>query len=199
MRILLLDNYDSFTYNLYDYLSQCRAEVAVVRNDAWTPGGMKQLQPAGIVLSPGPKRPEQAGATMEIIERYHASLPILGVCLGHQALGEFFGMELYQLDEPRHGKTSPVRLCGSGIFSELPETVDCMRYHSLALRNAPESVELTARSTDDDCIMAIRHREFNCNGLQFHPESIGSPFGKRILQHWLERCVANSDSLSESK
>jgi anthranilate synthase component II len=183
---LLIDNYDSFTYNLWHYLSELGAEITVVRNDALTVAQALALKPQGLILSPGPGTPAQSGITVPIVEAA-GSLPILGVCLGHQAIGEAFGGKVVRAPEPMHGKLSPVHHWNGGLFQGLPEPVSVTRYHSLIVERAgaPDELEITAE-TDDGLIMGVSHRDLPLHGVQFHPESILSEHGSRILQNFLD-------------
>lgn len=184
-RILLIDNYDSFTYNLYQYLCELGAEVDVVRNDEIDVDEVEARAPDGIVISPGPSRPENAGVSMAVIERCGPSTPILGVCLGHQSIGLVYGGEVITV-EPVHGKRSAVDHRGQGVFSDLATPLQVGRYHSLAVARAtlPEVLEVTATSPDG-LVMGLRHREYPVEGIQFHPESILTAEGKAMLANWL--------------
>lgn len=186
MHILLLDNYDSFTYNLYDYLLQCGATVTVKRNDAISIQGIKNLAPEGIVISPGPKRPEDAGISMDLIHHFHATLPILGVCLGYQALGAYFGASVVRSPLPQHGKTSNIEHNGSGLFKNIASPTEVMRYHSLNIAEIPAILEITASTTITNEPMALQHKTLPLCGVQFHPESILTPCGKQLLANWLD-------------
>ncbi len=185
LRILLLDNYDSFTYNLYQYLCELGAEVEVVRNDEITVDEIATRRLDGIVVSPGPSRPENAGVSLDVIRRFGPDIPILGVCLGHQAIGLVYGGEVVTV-EPVHGKTSAVDHRGRGVFEGLPTPIEAGRYHSLAVAPAsiPESLEVTATSPDG-IVMGLRHRDFPVEGIQFHPESILTIDGMAMLGTWL--------------
>jgi anthranilate synthase component 2 len=185
LRILLVDNYDSFTYNLYQYLSELGATVEVARNDEITPDEIATREPDGIVISPGPSRPENAGISMEVIRRFGPHVPILGVCLGHQSIGLVYGGEVVTVD-PVHGKRSAVDHRGEGVFKGLPSPIQAGRYHSLAVApgSIPEALEITATSPDG-IIMGLRHREFPVEGIQFHPESILTEVGMTMLSTWL--------------
>lgn len=185
MKILLLDNYDSFTYNLYDYLLQTGAECQVVRNDAYAVPEFEHLDFQAIVLSPGPKRPADAGHMMALIEQWNARVPMLGICLGHQALGEFFGARLVKSAVPVHGKTSVIRHPGDPMFAGIPAGFEVMRYHSLLLESLEGTPLQTTASTDAGEIMAFRHRSLPLWGVQFHPESILTEFGLRFLKNWV--------------
>lgn len=184
-RILLLDNYDSFTYNLYQFLCIAGAEVTVERNDETTVDAVAAADWDGIVISPGPSRPENAGISVELIRRVGPSVPILGVCLGHQAIGIAYGGEVVRV-APVHGKRSPVEHAGAGVFAGLPSPLDAGRYHSLAIERSslPDTLALTAWSPDG-LIMGVRHREHPVEGIQFHPESILTPDGPAMIGTWL--------------
>lgn len=185
--ILLLDNYDSFTYNLYQYLCELGEEVRVFRNDRITVDEIRRLKPEAIVLSPGPGVPENAGISIETVKTFYRQIPLLGVCLGHQAIAAAFGAGITKAKEIKHGKTSLVRHDGKGIFSGLPDPVEVMRYHSLVMDRTkiPEVLEVVAESLDDGEIMAIQHQSAPCFGVQFHPESIGTETGKQMLENFL--------------
>lgn len=185
--IVIVDNYDSFTHNLYQYLSQLTSEeVRVVRNDRITVDEIEALAPSRIVISPGPGRPEDAGISVEVVKRFAQRLPILGVCLGHQAIGVAFGGEIVAAREIVHGKTSKIAVDGRGLFRSINSPAEFARYHSLAINeeSVPEELEVTARSEDGE-IMGVRHVEYPVEGVQFHPESIASDDGKRILHNFL--------------
>lgn len=187
-RILVLDSYDSFVYNLVQYLGELGAEPIVYRNDALTVDAAVALRPDGVVLSPGPGRPEQAGIICDAIPAFvETGIPVLGVCLGHQAIGEVYGATVVHAPELMHGKTSPVDHQGVGVFDGLPNPLTATRYHSLVLDPAsiPDSLEVTARS--GDIIMGVRHRSHDVEGVQFHPESILTGSGHDLLQNFLER------------
>lgn len=185
--ILLLDNYDSFTYNLYQHLCELGEEVKVFRNDRITVDEIRRLKPEAIVLSPGPGVPENAGISIETVKTFYRQIPLLGVCLGHQAIAAAFGAGITKAKEIKHGKTSLVRHGGKGIFSGLPDPVEVMRYHSLVMDRTkiPEVLEVVAESLDDGEIMAIQHQSAPCFGVQFHPESIGTETGKQMLENFL--------------
>jgi anthranilate synthase component 2 len=184
-RILLLDNYDSFTWNLYQYLCELGADVEVVRNDEISVDEVARQGFDGIVISPGPSRPENAGISIDLIEQLGPTTPILGVCLGHQAIGMAYGGEVVRV-EPVHGKKSAVDHRGAGCFEGLPTPIDAGRYHSLAIARAslPDVLEVTA-TAPDGLIMGVRHREHPVEGIQFHPESILTPDGMSLLANWL--------------
>ena len=183
--LLLLDNYDSFTYNLYDYLLQLHEEVLVFRNDEVDVNTIEQLQPKGIVISPGPKTPADAGITLQVVERFHRHIPILGICLGHQAIGTFFGAKLLQATYPMHGKTSLLQHNGDAIFKNVAASFHAMRYHSLYLSEIENTPLKVIATTHDNIPMAIKHQNFPLYGLQFHPESILTPSGLTLLKNWL--------------
>jgi anthranilate synthase/aminodeoxychorismate synthase-like glutamine amidotransferase len=186
--ILVIDNYDSFTYNLVQYLRQLEAEVRVVRNDATDIQEIAQLQPAGIVLSPGPGRPASAGICLSVIRHFSGIIPILGVCLGHQSIAEAFGGKIVHARRLMHGKTSLVTADEQGLFSGINKPFKAMRYHSLAVSgdSLPECLLVTAVSEDNE-IMGIRHERHCTEGIQFHPESIMTTVGKRLLRNFLKQ------------
>jgi anthranilate synthase component 2 len=185
--LLMIDNYDSFTFNLVQYLAELGAEVRVVRNDAIDLDGIEALKPDQLMISPGPCDPAQAGISLAAIRHFAGRLPILGVCLGHQAIGEAFGGRIVRAKELMHGKTSPVHHLGQGVFRGLPSPLTCTRYHSLAIEreSLPEVLEVTAW-TEDGEIMGVRHRSLAVEGVQFHPESILSEQGHELLHNFLE-------------
>ncbi len=187
--VLVIDNYDSFTYNLVQYLGELGAEVRVIRNDVVTLDEIAEARPQRIVISPGPGRPEHAGVTMDVIRRFGQTTPILGVCLGHQAIGAAFGGEVVRADVPMHGKTSTIEHDGRGVFAGIPGPFLASRYHSLivAEHGLPDELEVTARTRGDGNIMGLRHRTWPVHGVQFHPESILTGEGHRILRNFLER------------
>ena len=186
--VLVIDNYDSFTYNLVQYLGELGADVRVMRNDQATVDDVAAVKANRIVISPGPGRPEQAGITMDVIKQFGSATPILGVCLGHQAIGHVFGGRVVAAPAPRHGKTSAVVHDGRGIFKGLPGGFDAGRYHSLmvAADPWPDALEVAARADDDGVVMALRHRRFPLHGVQFHPESVLTTDGRRLLRNFLE-------------
>jgi anthranilate synthase component II len=189
MTILVIDNYDSFTYNLVQYLGELGADVVVRRNDAIGVDEVGELAPAGIVLSPGPCTPKEAGVTVDVVRRWGSSIPVLGVCLGHQAIGEAYGGEVVRADRVMHGKTSQICHDGTGVFAGLPSPMEVMRYHSLIVerRSMPESLEIVAVAQDDPLeVHAVKHREHPVYGVQFHPESVMTPQGKALLKNFLE-------------
>lgn len=186
--LLLLDNYDSFTYNLYDCLSRLGWPCEVHRNDQITVEELEERDYVGMVLSPGPKRPVDAGILMEVIDHFHDRLPLLGICLGMQALGEYFGARLVRAAMPMHGKLSLLEHTGQGLFEGLPQRTPVMRYHSLVLQELPTALEATAW-TLDGTLMALRHQSHSLCGVQFHPESILTKDGQMMLQNWLQGAI----------
>jgi anthranilate synthase component 2 len=191
--LLMIDNYDSFTYNLVQYLQALGAEVRVERNDALTVEQIAALAPERIVISPGPCTPNEAGVSMAVIERLGATTPILGVCLGHQSIGQVYGGDVIRAGRIMHGKTSRIRHEGKGVFAALPDGYEATRYHSLVVDKTtlPAALEVTAWTRNDDGsmeeIMGLRHREFPVEGVQFHPESILTQHGHALLKNFLER------------
>ena len=185
--ILVIDNYDSFTYNLVQYLGELGADVRVMRNDAVTVDEVAASKPDRIVISPGPGRPEDAGVTLGVIERMGESTPILGVCLGHQAIGAVFGGEVVRASVPMHGKTSTIEHDGKGVFKGIPGPFIASRYHSLVVAepSMPADLEVTARTKEDGVVMGLRHRRLPIHGVQFHPESILTGEGKTILRNFI--------------
>jgi anthranilate synthase/aminodeoxychorismate synthase-like glutamine amidotransferase len=186
--ILLVDNYDSFTWNLVQYFWRLEAEVEVVRNDQIDVHGIRRRRPHALVLSPGPCAPDQAGVCLDAVRALSGTLPILGVCLGHQAIGQAFGGRVVRAGRVMHGKTSPVSHDGSGTFHRLPERLVVGRYHSLVVEEAslPSELRVVARAEDDGEIMALAHREHPTFGIQFHPESVLTPEGITLMQNFLE-------------
>jgi len=183
--LLLLDNYDSFTYNLYDYLSQLGAICTVIRNDQISILELEKCHFDGIVLSPGPKRPKDAGLLMELIHHFYTKMPLLGICLGMQAIGEYFGAKLVHASIPIHGKTSLIEHVQKDLFHGIKHPTQVMRYHSLLLKNLPDCLEPTAWTKKKE-LMAIRHKNYPIWGMQFHPESILTLEGIAILENWLK-------------
>ncbi len=184
--ILLVDNYDSFTYNLVHLFQELGAEVLVRRNDEIGADEAERLAPSHLVVSPGPGRPAESGATVEIVRRLAPTTPTLGVCLGHQAIVEAFGGQIGQAQQLLHGKASVVHHDGRGLFAGLPDHFEAGRYHSLAATTIPEELEVSA-TADDGEVMAVRHRTLRVDGVQFHPESVLTPDGPRLAKNFLER------------
>ena len=186
--ILLIDNYDSFTYNLYQYLSELGAQVQVVRNDAVTLEDVEEMSPQGIVISPGPCTPREAGISNDVVRRFGSKLPVLGVCLGHQSIGQAYGGTVGAAGEIMHGKTSLIHHDGKGVFQGLPNPFEAIRYHSLAVHREglPDCLEVTAW-TEKGVIMGLRHKELPVEGVQFHPESIMTVVGHDLLRNFLDR------------
>jgi anthranilate synthase/aminodeoxychorismate synthase-like glutamine amidotransferase len=186
--ILMIDNYDSFTYNLVQYLGELGADIRVYRNDQVTVAEIERLAPEKIVVSPGPCTPKEAGVSCEVIRHFAGRVPVLGVCLGHQCIGEVFGGEIVRAPALFHGKTSMIYHDGKTLFRDLPQPFEATRYHSLVIRRdtLPDCLELSAQ-TDDGVIMGVRHRELPVEGVQFHPESILTREGKRLLANFLSQ------------
>lgn len=185
--LLVIDNYDSFTYNLVQYLGELGAEMHVVRNDEVTLDEVEEMQPERILISPGPGTPDSAGISLGVIERFATRLPILGVCLGHQAIGQHFGGKVVRAPEPVHGKPVEIIHDGRTIFGDIPNNFVAGRYHSLIVERDgfPDELEISAESPDG-LVMGLRHRELPIEGVQFHPESILTEHGKKLLQNFLE-------------
>jgi anthranilate synthase/aminodeoxychorismate synthase-like glutamine amidotransferase len=186
--LLLIDNYDSFTFNLAQYLGELGAEVVVRRNNTITLDEIDAMRPAHIVISPGPGRPEQAGVSIDVIKRFGPSIPMLGVCLGHQAMGAAFGGRVVRAGQLMHGKTSMVDHDGRGVFKDLQGPFAAARYHSLIVSDDewPSDLVVAARTTDTGTVMALRHREWPMHGVQFHPESVLTQEGRHILRNFLD-------------
>jgi anthranilate synthase/aminodeoxychorismate synthase-like glutamine amidotransferase len=186
--LLVIDNYDSFTYNLVQYLGELGQEVRVVRNDEIPAADIAGLSPSHIVISPGPCTPNEAGISLDVIKTYAGKIPILGVCLGHQSIGQAFGGKIVRAARVMHGKTSMIHHDGKGVFAGLPNPFEATRYHSLLIERAsvPDSLEVTAR-TDDDEIMAVRHKTLPVEGVQFHPESFLTTAGKDLLANFIAK------------
>jgi len=183
--ILVLDNYDSFTYNLVQYLGELGAEVRVFRNDAIALDELEALAPSHVVLSPGPGTPDEAGITLALVARLAGRVPLLGVCLGHQAIGQAFGGKVVHAQQVMHGKVSRIHHDGHGVFAGVPQDFAATRYHSLIVADPPpDALEVSAR-TDEGIIMGLRHREWPVHGVQFHPESILTTEGKHLLRNFL--------------
>ena len=185
--IFVLDNYDSFTYNLVQYLGELGAELEVARNDRITTDQIADMQPRKIVISPGPCTPNEAGISMDVVRRFAPEIPILGVCLGHQSIGQVFGGVVIRAEQIMHGKTSQVHHDGQGLYNGLPNPLTATRYHSLIVERAslPDCLTVAAE-TDDGTIMGLRHRDYATEGVQFHPESILTSEGKDLLRNFLE-------------
>ncbi len=189
--VFVLDNYDSFTYNLVQYMGELGAEMVIRRNDELTPAEVEALRPDRILISPGPCTPQDAGISIELIRHFARAdhrVPILGVCLGHQAIGAAFGGNVVRAPKLMHGKTSEVEHDGRTIFKDIPSTMTCTRYHSLIVAEdgLPEELEVSARTVDGETIMALRHRELPIEGVQFHPESVLTVHGKQMIQNFLK-------------
>ena len=186
--ILVIDNYDSFTYNLVQYLGEMKAEVKVVRNDKITIDEIRRLKPEAIVISPGPCTPKEAGISVPIVKELYKEIPILGVCLGHQSIGEAFGGNVVKAPSVVHGKTSEVLHEGKGIFKSIPLKFKATRYHSLVIesKTLPDSLDITAK-TADGVIMGVQHKQYPVFGVQFHPESIATEYGKVLLRNFVEK------------
>jgi anthranilate synthase/aminodeoxychorismate synthase-like glutamine amidotransferase len=186
--LIVIDNYDSFTYNLVQYLSEMYREIRVFRNDAVTVDELRGLRPAGIVISPGPCTPKEAGISVETVRTLGRSIPLLGVCLGHQSIGHAFGGDVVRAPYLMHGKTSEIHHDGAGLFAGLPNPFTATRYHSLVIKRetCPDCLTVSAW-TDDGLIMGVRHKTFPIEGVQFHPESILTAVGKQLLGNFVER------------
>jgi anthranilate synthase component 2 len=191
--LLMIDNYDSFTFNLVQYLQMLGAEVKVVRNDAMSVEQIAALKPSHIVVSPGPKTPNEAGVSLEVIRQLGPSIPVFGVCLGHQSIGQVYGGDVIRASNIMHGKTSPIRHEGKGVFAGLPDRYEATRYHSLVVDKAtlPAELEITAWTENPDGsmeeIMGLRHRQYPVEGVQFHPESILTQHGHALMKNFLDR------------
>ncbi|MCK9392926.1 MAG: aminodeoxychorismate/anthranilate synthase component II [Syntrophales bacterium] len=196
--ILMIDNYDSFTYNLVQYLQQMGREVAVYRNDEITVAEIENMEVEAIFLSPGPCSPKEAGVTVDIVRHFHQTVPIMGVCLGHQAIGYAFGGEVVRADKVMHGKSSSIRNDGQTIFQGLPDPFTAGRYHSLIVKRdtLPACLEVSAETAEGE-IMGLRHREYPVEGIQFHPESILTPQGKRIIRNFLNLVDKNEKGYAQ--
>lgn len=186
--ILIIDNYDSFTYNLYQYIGEIYAHMKVVRNDEITVNEIAGLKPDGIILSPGPGTPEKAGICVDVVKEYAGKIPILGICLGHQAIGYAFGSKVVRAENIMHGKTSKIKHNGEKLFKGIKTSLEVMRYHSLIVdkNSLAEELEITAESLDDNVIMGLKHKKYEVYGLQFHPESIITEEGKKIIRNFVE-------------
>ncbi|HOQ42683.1 MAG TPA: aminodeoxychorismate/anthranilate synthase component II [Smithellaceae bacterium] len=190
--ILMIDNYDSFTFNIVQYLEQMGEDVVVFRNDKVTVDRIDKLKPQMIFLSPGPGTPRDAGITVDVVREFHKTIPIMGICLGHQSIGYAFGGEIVRAGRIMHGKVSPVHHDGKTIFTGLPDPFTAGRYHSLVVRpeTLPSCLEVSARTAEGE-IMGLRHKEFPVEGIQFHPESVLTPQGKRILRNFIKHHGSN--------
>jgi anthranilate synthase/aminodeoxychorismate synthase-like glutamine amidotransferase len=186
--VLVIDNYDSFTYNLVQYLGELGAEIRVRRNDEVTVDEVAAMRPDQILISPGPGRPEDAGVTMDVIRKFGPTTPLLGVCLGHQAIGMVYGGVVCRATAPMHGKTSTVVHDGKGVFAGITAPIQAGRYHSLIIagESVPEELEVTARTKEDGTIMGVRHKKYPVHGVQFHPESVLTDEGRRMLRNFLD-------------
>jgi len=186
--LLVIDNYDSFTYNLVQYLGELGQDVRVVRNDGIAAADVAGLAPSHIVVSPGPCTPNEAGISLDVIKMYAGKIPILGVCLGHQSIGQAFGGKIVRAARVMHGKTSPIHHDGKGVFAGLPNPVEATRYHSLLIERAsvPDCLDVTARTAEDE-IMAVRHKTLPVEGVQFHPESFLTTAGKDLLANFIAK------------
>ncbi len=188
--ILMIDNYDSFTYNVVQYLGELGAEVRVHRNDEITLGDVKRMDPEKIVISPGPCTPNEAGISVPVVQRFGAAVPILGICLGHQSIGQAYGGTVRRAREVMHGKLSAIHHGGRGVFRDLPPAFEATRYHSLVVTAIPDCLEVTAWTAHEDGgpdeVMGVRHREHPVEGVQFHPESIKTRYGHQLLRNFLD-------------
>ncbi|MFO7568815.1 MAG: aminodeoxychorismate/anthranilate synthase component II [Smithellaceae bacterium] len=186
--ILMIDNYDSFTFNIVQYLGQMGADVQVYRNDKITLSEIEKLRPQAVILSPGPCTPKEAGITVDVVREFHKTLPIFGICLGHQSIGYAFGGDVVRAERIMHGKVSPVHHDGKTIFAGLPDPFTAGRYHSLVVKpeTLPDCLEISAQTAEGE-IMGLRHKEYPVEGIQFHPESVLTPQGKRIIRNFLKR------------
>jgi anthranilate synthase component 2 len=186
--VAVIDNYDSFTYNLVQYLGELGASTAVFRNDALTATALAEMAPAAVVISPGPGTPDTAGISLEVVRRLGPSTPLLGVCLGHQAAAQAYGGRVVRAPAVMHGKVSPIHHAGQGLFTGLPDPLEATRYHSLVVERSslPAELEVTAW-TDDGLVMGLRHRRDPVEGVQFHPESVATPLGRTLLLAFLAR------------
>ena len=187
MKIILIDNYDSFTFNLFHYLSSLKAKVDVIRNDKITPKDIVRKKYNRIVISPGPGNPNQSGNCLKIVKSFYKTLPILGVCLGHQIIGQIFGSKIIQAKKLMHGKTSKIISKRTGVLKDLPKNFEATRYHSLIIdkKTLSKDLEITAE-TKDGIIMGVKHKKYNVHGVQFHPESIKTKLGLRILKNFIK-------------
>ncbi len=187
--LIMIDNYDSFVYNLVRYFNELNEEVLVFRNDEINEDLIKNLNPDGIVISPGPKAPKDAGEVLNIIDKFKCKLPIFGICLGHQSIGEYFGSEIIKGEIPMHGKISKIITNGNGIFKNIPKEFNVTRYHSLVIKeeSLPKELEITAKSTDG-AIMGIKHKDYKIYGVQYHPEAVLTEYGYEVLNNFIKLC-----------
>lgn len=195
--ILIIDNYDSFTYNLYQYIGEIYDDIKVIRNDKVTLNEIEKMRPEGIVLSPGPGIPEDAGICIDVVKEFGCKIPILGICLGHQAIGCAYGGKVIRANNIMHGKTSNISIKQNKLFEDLENNITVMRYHSLIIEkeSLPDELEVVAESLDDKEIMAVKHKKYEVYGLQFHPESILTKQGKVIIKNFLEAvCNVNKNN-----
>jgi len=184
LKILIIDNFDSFTYNLVDYVKQCGAECEVIRNNIdGNEINIKKYK--GLILSPGPGIPKEAGNLLNFVDIFHTQLPILGICLGHQALGNYFGANLVKSQKPMHGKISEINCYSDLIFKNIPSKIEVVRYHSLILTDLPDCLDRTAETSNEE-IMGITHKSLSIKGLQFHPEAALTKYGIKMIQNWIE-------------
>lgn len=192
--LIMIDNYDSFVYNLARYFNELKEEVIIYRNDEITEDIINKIKPDGIVISPGPKSPKEAGEVLNIIDKFKNRIPILGICLGHQSIGHYFGGEIVKGERPMHGKISSISNDGQGIFKGIPEKIKVTRYHSLIIKkeNLPCELEITAMS-EDGAIMGIRHKEFPIYGVQYHPEAVLTEEGYSILKNFINICEEHKE------
>lgn len=197
--LLLIDNYDSFTFNLYQMIGEIYPNIKVVRNDAISVEDIKNLDIKGIIISPGPGTPEKAGISAEVIKEYGKTIPVLGICLGHQAIGHAFNSKVLRADKIMHGKTSFIKNNGQGLFKGLKENFKVMRYHSLIVEkdSLPEELEVTAE-TEDGVIMGLKHKQYPIYGLQFHPESILTEYGSEMLKNFVMNVLAIDDCYEQN-
>lgn len=187
--LIMIDNYDSFAYNLVRYFRELKEEIIIYRNDEITEDIINKINPDGIVISPGPKSPKEAGEVLNVIDKFKEKMPILGICLGHQSIGHYFGGEIIKGDRPMHGKISPILNNGQGIFKGIPEKINVTRYHSLIIKreNLPCELEITA-VTEDGVIMGIKHKEFPIYGVQYHPEAVLTEEGYSVIKNFINIC-----------
>jgi anthranilate synthase/aminodeoxychorismate synthase-like glutamine amidotransferase len=192
MKILLIDNYDSFTFNLVQLIGKNKVQIEIIRNDEISVNDVKLVKPTKIVISPGPGRPEYSRLSLEVIKEFGEKIPILGVCLGMQAICQTFGAEIINSRQIYHGKTSPIKHNGKGIFAEIPQEFEAMRYHSLIVKRntLPKEIEVTA-TAEHGIVMGIKHKKYPMDGIQFHPESILTLAGKQIINNWIEQDTFN--------